>query len=456
MSYDSVITIDSVSKIFDIYEKPIDRLKQSVLNGFTKGNKKYYKTFQALKDISFTVKKGETVGIIGRNGAGKSTLLQIICNTLSASNGNVEVNGRVAALLELGAGFNPEFTGKENVYMNASVLGLTDLEIDQRYQKILDFADIGDFIDSPVKTYSSGMYVRLAFAVIAHVDADILIVDEALAVGDVFFTQKCMRFLKSFMKTGTVLFVSHDTSMIQSLCDRAIILEKGKILMEGSAKAVSEYYVKMQYSETQRVEIGKETDLDNLEKNNKNNRVEYSYEIDPRFEKIKNSSLCNRLEVFEFNEDSDGFGEQGVDIVDVYINDREKNKAKVLFGDDVIELIVDIKTHVNFGNMIVGFNINNKYGQKIIGENTYLTYFGDDRIVKGGENIQAKFEFILPVLPIGEYTISVAVADGDQDSHVQHVWLHDALILNSMTSHVSHGLIGIPFRDVTLEIIKKQ
>lgn len=454
MSSDAVINIESLSKIFDIYEKPIDRLKQSLLNRFGKGNKQYYRTFQALNNVSFTVNKGETVGIIGRNGAGKSTLLQIICNTLSPTSGTVSVKGRVAALLELGAGFNPEFTGKENVYMNASVLGLTDTEIDERYQKILDFADIGDFIEQPVKTYSSGMYVRLAFAVIAHVDADVLIVDEALAVGDIFFTQKCMRFLKSFMKTGTVLFVSHDTSMIQSLCDRAVILEHGAVIKEGEAKEVSEYYVKMQYNETQNV------DVDNKNKPaikkpeiNKKKHSDYSFEDDPRFKRIKNSNLHNYLQVFEFDEHSESFGEQGAEIIDVYISGEQKSKTKVLFGDDAVTLNVDVKAHVNFDNMIVGFNINNKYGQRIIGENTYLSYFEDKRVIKAGEKIRATFEFILPVLPVGEYTVSVAVADGDQDDHVQHIWIHDALVLNSMSSHVSHGLIGIPFRNVKLEVV---
>lgn len=330
MSSNAVINIESLSKIFYIYEKPIDRLKQSLLSRLSKDNKQYYRTFQALNSVSFTVNKGETVGIIGRNGAGKSTLLQIICNTLSPTSGTVSVKGRVAALLELGAGFNPEFTGKENVYMNASVLGLTDAEIDERYQKIIDFADIGNFIEQPVKTYSSGMYVRLAFAVIAHVDADILIVDEALAVGDVFFTQKCMRFLKSFMKSGTVLFVSHDTSMIQSLCDRAIILEKGHIVKEGEAKEVSEHYVKMQYNETQNVEVENKPKKELTKKSDSKVRNEYSFEKDPRFETIKNSSLLNHVKAFDFNEDSDSFGEKGADINNVYFRDDKNSKTKIL------------------------------------------------------------------------------------------------------------------------------
>jgi len=226
MSSDIAIKVENLSKCYHIYDQPHDRLKQIVLprlGGFVGLTpKQYYQEFWALRDVSFEVKKGETVGIIGRNGSGKSTLLQMICGTLNPTSGSIQTQGRIAALLELGSGFNPEFTGRENVYMNGAVLGLSREEIDARFDAIAAFADIGQFIEQPVKTYSSGMMVRLAFAVIAHVDADILVIDEALAVGDAFFTQKCMRFLRAFMKTGTVLFVSHDTGSVRNLCARAI------------------------------------------------------------------------------------------------------------------------------------------------------------------------------------------------------------------------------------------
>lgn len=197
--------------------------------------------------MSFHVQKGETIGIIGRNGSGKSTLLQIICGTLTPSGGRVAINGRVAALLELGAGFNPEFTGRENVYMNAALLGLSKAQIEERLDAIFAFADIGGFVDQPVKTYSSGMYVRLAFAVIAHVDADVLVIDEALAVGDAFFTQKCMRFLRAFMERGTVLFVSHDTNAVVNLCTRVVWLDKGRVREIGPAKDVCDSYLEAFY-----------------------------------------------------------------------------------------------------------------------------------------------------------------------------------------------------------------
>ena len=195
-SNDVIIKVDGVHKYYQVYDKPNDRLKQFVVPRLKRllGRQPtgYFKEFKALHNVSFEVKKGETVGIIGRNGSGKSTLLQMICGTLTPTQGQIETHGRIAALLELGSGFNPEFTGRENVYMNATVLGLTTEEVDERFDSIVAFADIGDFIDQPTKTYSSGMVVRLAFAVIAHVDADILVIDEALSVGDAFFVQKCM------------------------------------------------------------------------------------------------------------------------------------------------------------------------------------------------------------------------------------------------------------------------
>jgi len=240
MCSDLAIEVKNVSKQFRLFKRPKDRLLQALFR-----KKTYYTPFDALRNIDFTVKRGETVGIIGRNGSGKSTLLQMICGTLAPSAGDIQVHGRVAALLELGAGFNPEFTGRENVYLNGAILGLSTAEMDARLEAILAFAEIGAFIDQPVKTYSSGMYVRLAFAVIAHVDADILIIDEALAVGDALFTQKCMRFLRQFKEHGTILFVSHDSAAVTNLCDRAVWLHQGEMRAVGDAKSVCEDYLAM-------------------------------------------------------------------------------------------------------------------------------------------------------------------------------------------------------------------
>ena len=233
------IRVRGVSKRFDIYDTPLDRLKHILFPG--RGH--YARPFWALQDIDFAVGPGETVGIIGSNGSGKSTLLQIVCGTLRPTSGEVEIRGRVAALLELGAGFNPEFTGRENVHINASMLGMSREQIQERFASIEQFAEIGDFIDQPVKTYSSGMYVRLAFAVAIHVDPSILIIDEALAVGDARFQAKCFRRIRELKESGvTLLFVSHDVGSVRALCERAVWLDRGRVRLSGDAFAVTAQY----------------------------------------------------------------------------------------------------------------------------------------------------------------------------------------------------------------------
>ena len=245
MSSEIAIRVENLSKCFQIYDKPRDRLLQML----RRGRKQYFREFWAVKDVSFEIKKGETVGIIGSNGSGKSTLLQMICGTLNPTGGTVQTQGRVAALLELGSGFNPEFTGRENVYLNATVLGLSTAEIDARFDAIAAFADIGNFLDQAVKTYSSGMMVRLAFAVAINVDPEILIVDEALSVGDELFQRKCFSRIEAIRASGaTILFVSHSGSTIVDLCDRAVLLDGGTKLAMGQPKKIVGRYQKLLYA----------------------------------------------------------------------------------------------------------------------------------------------------------------------------------------------------------------
>ncbi|WP_191832905.1 ABC transporter ATP-binding protein [Pseudomonas fluorescens] len=250
MSSEIAIKVEGLSKCYQIYNTPRDRLKQFILPTLQRNSgfkiQQYYREFWALRDISFEVKKGETVGIIGRNGGGKSTLLQLICGTLNPTGGTVQTNGRIAALLELGSGFNPEFTGRENVYLSSALLGLTKEETDARFDDVAAFADIGSFIEQPVKTYSSGMFVRLAFAVNIISQPDIMIVDEALAVGDMSFQAKCMTALRRIQDNGaTVLFVSHDIGSIRSLCSKAVYLEKGELKGFGKATTLTEEYIRV-------------------------------------------------------------------------------------------------------------------------------------------------------------------------------------------------------------------
>lgn len=262
-SNDIAIRVENLSKCYEIYANPRDRLKQFVMPRLQRlagqTPKQYFREFWALKDVSFEIKKGETVGIIGRNGSGKSTLLQMICGTLNPTSGSVQTHGRIAALLELGSGFNPEFSGRENVYLNGAVLGLSRDEIDQRFDAIASFSEIGDFIEQPVKTYSSGMMVRLAFAVAINVDPEILIVDEALSVGDELFQRKCFSRIEAIRANGaTILFVSHSGSQIVELCDRAILMDVGEKLAVGAPKQIVGRYQKLLYAPTDMQEVIRE------------------------------------------------------------------------------------------------------------------------------------------------------------------------------------------------------
>lgn len=444
MSSDFAIKVENLSKCYHIYDQPRDRLMQMLV----RGRKQFYREFWALKDVSFEIKKGETFGIVGRNGSGKSTLLQMICGTLNPTGGTIQTKGRIAALLELGSGFNPEFTGRENVYLNASVLGLTNKEIDEKYAQIVEFADIGDFIDQPIKTYSSGMVVRLAFAVIAHVDADILVIDEALAVGDAFFTQKCMRFLHQFMKNGTILFVSHDTGAVANLCNKAILLHQGTITQIGHPKEICEHYLAAMYESNQEIGGTKTKSSADSSENTASND-EYH---DIRKSLVNSSTLRNDIEIFKFDLTQSGFGTGDAQIVSVRLLDPKGQALSWIIGGENVVLEVRCLAYKDILRPIIGFQFKDRLGQIIFADNTYLTYQFQPVFVNQGSEIIARFDFRLPVLPSGDYSISPAIADGTQEDHVQHHWLHDALMVRVNATSICHGLVGIPMREMSLTV----
>lgn len=459
---EEAIRVDNVAKYYYIYDQPRDRLKQFLLPRVQRllgrPQRGYGREFRALDGVSFTVRRGETLGIIGRNGSGKSTLLQMICGTLTPTLGQITTTGRVAALLELGAGFDPEFSGRENIYMNASLLGLSEAQIDERLDDILAFADIGDFIDQPVKTYSSGMYVRLAFAVIAHVDADILVIDEALAVGDAFFVQKCMRFLRQFMKQGTVLFVSHDTSAVLNLCQRAIWLDGGKVVAQGTPKKVASAYLKA-FFEDQQGASAEVTQGDAEVEENASTREEpiiIDVARDMRQDLLNASPFRNDLEIFSFDPAQEGFGKGGALIEQVTLQDTKGRRLDWIVGGE--EVVICIQARVQSGQPliqpIIGFYVKDRLGQALFGDNTFLAFQDAPVLGEPGSLLTARFRFRMPVLPHGDYTISVAVADGTQHDHVQHHWLHDALYFKSHSSSQSHGLVGIPMHGIDLKADK--
>ena len=460
MTQKIAVSVQNVSKCYQMYATPSDRLKQFVYphikNILGRQQTKYFQEFWSLKDIAFELKRGETLGIIGRNGSGKSTLLQIICGTLTPTEGSVRTHGRVAALLELGSGFNPEFSGRENIYLNAAVLGLTKAEIDGRIDKILAFADIGQFIDQPVKIYSSGMYVKLAFAVIAHVDADILIVDEALAVGDAVFVQKCMRFIREFRQRGTLLFVSHDVASVQNLCKTGLWLANGEVKKIGSSAEVANAYLQYTLQEV----YGDSVKLT-------------STEIKPLFaektaEKIVQPapSILNyqdRLSVIDNQAHAQGWQTGQAKILNVYIeklhndsyfsDENASNPTNSIFkGGELVRLVIKAQTNIDLEKPILGFNVKDRLGQELFGENTLPFTASSKHFVAAGKEFEAHFEFILPRLPNGEYVLMASVANGDLHQNIQHHLMHDALVMSVMSSHVRWGLVGISFQKAELVI----
>ena len=437
---DSVIQATDLGKAYQIYRKPEDRLKQMLW----RGRRQFFEEFWALKGMTLDITRGETVGIIGRNGSGKSTFLQLICGTLSPTCGRLTVTGRVAALLELGASFNPEFTGKENVYLAASILGLTTEQIDERYQSILDFAAIGDFINQPVKIFSSGMYARLAFSVVAHVDAEILIIDEILSVGDAAFTQKCMRFLHRFREQGTLLFVSHDTASVTNLCDRVVWLDSGSVREIGTSKVVCHNYLGAIASEnenSQTFRIG----------GDRKPPPRSSLPVqDPRHRLLKHSEHRNTLEVFDFDKNAPWFGERGASISAVWLLDSQESRLEVLEGGEEVRLKVCGSSELSIQDPIVGFFVKDRLGQHLFGDNTYLTYRNTKIVLSAGQPFYATFRFQMPYLPKGDYSIIVAIAVGTPEDHVLHHWVDDALFFRVHTSHVGRGLIGLPMLAIEL------
>lgn len=442
---DLAICVTDVTKCFQVYSQPQDRLKQAILPRLSRFLGKpagmYYREFWALKGINFEVRRGDTVGIIGRNGSGKSTLLQIICGTLQATTGEVAVRGRVAALLELGAGFNPEFTGRENVYMSASILGLTREQIDAKYDDIVAFADIGDFLEQPVKTYSSGMYVRLAFAVIAHVDADILVIDEALAVGDAIFVQKCMRFLRKFREHGTLLFVSHDTSSVLNFCQSAVWLDRGEMRMHGSAQDTCNAYIEYCSQEV----YGDTVKLQSRQAAKAGSKA-------PALARVEKDL---KVELFDNVANSGGW-QSGVATIDsvTLCNNQGEPFTSFAGGEDVL-LKVKATAHAALQSPLIGFFVKDRLGQSLFGEHTY-TYIQPPMQVEAGTGLEATFRFTLPLLPNGEYSMTVSIADGDPYANTQHAWLHDAVLIRVASPKLRYGLVGIPFDEVTMTRTEEQ
>lgn len=439
MSFDPVIKLERVGKAYPLFSSPVDRLKQMLMGN----GRKLYREHWALQPTDLEVYPGETFGILGRNGSGKSTMLQMICGNLAPSTGRLTVRGKVAALLELGAGFNPDFSGRENVYVNGALAGYSTDEIDHRLERILSFADIGDFVDQPVKTYSTGMYVRLAFACAINVDPNILVVDEALSVGDARFQLKCMRRLEELKENGTtILFVSHATELVKSFCNRALVLDRGETCYIGDAKSAAVRYFQILFP--------KDTDLN-----------EASFEVSPKksndsFDDNSVLSFESADSVFEvcpeqYAVEKFGVGGalvksiaiQGLSIPNIMVGGTDVSVlAEFSWDKGIVSELIYADNYES--NITIGISVANAQGTYLFGGNGFDSGLKIDPQIEG--NAIVRFKFKVPHLFEGTYFMTVAVALGNQANHVQLRW-YDCFIelkCQQVKKNV-YGVFGIDY-----------
>ncbi len=416
---ENAITVTDVTKIYKMYDKPIDRLKESL----HPGHKEYYKKFYALNHLSFQVKKGETVGIIGTNGSGKSTILKIITGVLSPTTGEVKVKGNISALLELGAGFNSDYTGIENIYMNGTMMGFSKKEMDRKLQDILDFADIGDFVYQPVKTYSSGMFVRLAFALAINVEPEILIVDEALSVGDVFFQSKCYRRMEEIRQRGTtILMVTHDMGSIIKYCDRVVLLNKGNFVAEGAPGHMVDLYKKILANQMDALK-------DELEEMN-----DFSGEKSGKPKKAE-GLMKEKLTI---NGNRTEYGDGRAEIYDLGLLDARGNVTNLLLKGENFTIRERIRFYASIQAPIFTYTIKDKKGTELSGTNTMFE--GTDiRPVKDGDEYEVSFTQKM-TLQGGEYLLSMSCTGFEMGEHVVYHRLYDVANITVISNKNTVGV----------------
>lgn len=439
------ISVNGLAKRYEIYGRPADRLKQMTLprlqrwlGGASRG---YFTEFWALRDVSFDVMQGETVGIVGRNGSGKSTLLQIISGVLAPTQGRVTVHGRVAALLELGSGFSPEFTGRENVYLNAAVLGLNRDEIDARFDDILAFADIGGFIDQPVKTYSSGMAMRLAFAVQAQIDPEILIVDEALSVGDARFQAKCFARLQALKSKGTsILLVTHSTEQVVAHCDRAILLENGQVVVNGEPRPVVNRYLDLLYGRTRNADVAapEPSGPSHSSLHGKDDLLLLKW--DPDFRTRPEPYYHERP---AYNPYEHRWGDGCAELMDfALVSDAQWFPSAVISGSEII-LYVKFRFREQIGRPILGLTVKTKEGVTVYGTNSELLDIVE--IIESGAAgmVQiARMQFRCNLAP-GDYFLSLGIASGGSGDAIPHDRRYDSIHLSVILNKRFYGMTDL-------------
>lgn len=425
---EKVISVEGVRKIYKLYDRPIDRFKETM----SLTHKEYHSDHYALDKIDFSVNKGECIGIIGTNGSGKSTLLKIITGVLNPTEGHVKVNGRISALLELGAGFNMEYTGVENVYLNGTMMGLSHKEIDQRFAQIEEFAEIGDFINQPVKTYSSGMFARLAFAVAINVDPDILIVDEALSVGDIFFQAKCYRKFNEFKSQGkTIVFVSHDMSSVLKYCERCLLINKGKQIALGKSSEVIDIYKKIlvnQYDEDKEIEAKEEKIVQK-----QNNKKIFNDKGQDNGSVWKESMLQNP----NFVEYGDGRAQ----IYDFAIFDENGEIASAIHKNTEFTIKLKVRFNEEIKNPILAYTIKDLKGTEITGTNTMLEE-NNIQFAKPGDEFVVSFKQNM-TLQGAQYLLSFGCTGYELDEFVVYHRLYDIVNLQVISDKNTIGFVDL-------------
>ena len=428
MQSNLAINVCDVTKIYRLYDKPIDRLKESI----SLTHKKYHKEFFALDKISFTVEKGSTVGIIGTNGSGKSTILKIITGVLNPTTGSVEVDGNISALLELGAGFNMDYTGIENIYMNGTMMGFSREQMEAKLPEILEFADIGDFVYQPVKTYSSGMFVRLAFALAINVEPEILIVDEALSVGDVFFQAKCYRRMEEIRKTGTtILMVTHDMGSVIKYCDKVILLNKGEFLAEGPAGEMVDLYKKILAGRMDDLEADLAKRLDS----NFSDMMELNNDINKTHAKEYHGLMKDKISI---NPNKTEYGDGRAEIYDLGLLDSKGELTNLLLKGEEFTIREKIRFNANIESPIFTFTIKDKKGTELSGTNTMFEGV-EVKPVKPGDEAVVEFKQKM-TLQGGEYLLSMSCTGFENGTHVVYHRLYDVTFITVISNKNTVGV----------------
>ena len=428
MQSNLAINVCDVTKIYRLYDKPIDRLKESI----SLTHKKYHKEFFALDKISFSVEKGSTVGIIGTNGSGKSTILKIITGVLNPTTGSVEVDGNISALLELGAGFNMDYTGIENIYMNGTMMGFSREQMEAKLPEILEFADIGDFVYQPVKTYSSGMFVRLAFALAINVEPEILIVDEALSVGDVFFQAKCYRRMEEIRKTGTtILMVTHDMGSVIKYCDKVILLNKGEFLAEGPAGEMVDLYKKILAGRMDDLEADLAKRLDS----NFSDMMELNNDINKTHAKEYHGLMKDKISI---NPNKTEYGDGRAEIYDLGLLDSKGELTNLLLKGEEFTIREKIRFNANIESPIFTFTIKDKKGTELSGTNTMFEGV-EIKPVKPGDEAVVEFKQKM-TLQGGEYLLSMSCTGFEDGTHVVYHRLYDVTFITVISNKNTVGV----------------